>query len=78
MLAVPDLLTAWTALLAAANSIEDLLPFLAVMLTGFLVGAWGQASRSPIAVIAGMALIILAVLGFLADNGSGPIPDVLK
>jgi len=66
------------ALQGAANSLGDLLPFLVVMMAGFLVGAWGQASRSPIAVIAGMALIILAVVGFLGDNGDGPIPDVLK
>ena len=66
------------ALLAAANSIEDLLPFLVVMAVGFLVGAWGQASRSAIAVIAGMLLILIAIGGFLADNGAGPIPDVLK
>ena len=65
-------------LLAAANSLDDLLPFLAVMIMGFLVGAWGQASRSVIAVIAGMFLILIAVAGFLADNGAGPLPDVLK
>ncbi len=72
------LLQTGASLLAAANSIEDLLPFLAVMVAGFLVGAWGQASRSVIAVIAGMALILIAVAGFLADNGAGPVPDVLK
>jgi hypothetical protein len=69
---------AQVALTAATNTISDLLPFLVVMLFGFLVGAWGQASRSAIAVIAGMALIILAIAGFLGANGSGPIPDVLK
>ena len=70
--------TGLTLLLAAANSISDLLPFLVVMAVGFLVGAWGQASRSAIAIVAGMALILIAVAGFLADNGDGPIPDVLK
>ena len=75
---VPSLTTALAALIAATNTISDLLPFLAVMVVGFLVGAWGQASRSAIAVIAGMALIIIAVAGFLAANGSGPVPDVLK
>jgi len=64
--------------IAAANSLSDLLPFLIVMMTGFLVGAWGQASRSPIAVVAGMVLILLAVAGFLGDNGDGPIPKVIK
>jgi len=75
---VPLLPTGISSLLAAANSINDLLPFLVVMIAGFLVGAWGQASRSAIAVIAGMILIMIAIGGFLADNGAGPIPDVLK
>jgi hypothetical protein len=75
---VPLLMTAQAALVAATNTISDLLPFLVVMIFGFLVGAWGQASRSPIAVIAGMALIVIAVIGFLGANGSGPIPKVLK
>ncbi len=65
-------------LTAATNTMSDLIPFLVVMIFGFLVGAWGQASRSAIAVIAGMALIIIAVAGFLGANGSGPVPDVLK
>ena len=78
MWVMPDLATLPAVLLAAANSIDDLLPFLVVMITGFLVGAWGQASRSTIAVVAGMLLILIAVGGFLADNGDGPIPDVLK
>ena len=70
--------TGLASLTAAANTLSDLLPFLVVMVAGFLVGAWGQASRSPIAIVAGMALILLAVGGFLSDNGDGPIPDVLK
>ncbi len=65
-------------LIGAAQSFSDLLPFLVVMLTGFLVGAWGQASRSSIAVVAGMVLIMIAVAGFLGDNGAGPIPKILK
>ncbi len=71
-------LKALVVLLGATNTIADLLPYLAVMVAGFLVGAWGQASRSAIAVIAGMALIVIAVAGFFAANGSGPIPKVLK
>ena len=65
-------------LTAATNNFSDLLPFLVVMAAGFLVGAWGQASRAPIAVVAGMALIIIAVVGFLGANGTGPIPKVIK
>lgn len=70
--------TAQIALTAATNTFSDLMPFLVVMVCGFLVGAWGQASRSAIAVVAGMALIIIAVAGFFAANGSGPVPEVLK
>jgi hypothetical protein len=75
---MPETGTALAVLIAATQTFSDLLPFLVVMVSGFLVGGWGQASRSPIAVVAGMALIIIAVLGFLGANGSGPVPKVLK
>lgn len=78
MCGMPGPLAAVDVLVAATNTFSDLLPFLVVMIAGFLVGAWGQAMRSPIAVIAGMALIIIAIVGFLGANGSGPIPKVLK
>jgi len=38
---------------------------------GFLIGAWGQSARFPIAVIAGILLVLLAVAGFVIDNSSG-------
>ena len=63
---MPDLL------IAASNTASDLLPFLIVMVAGFLVGAWGQSARLPIAIIAGILLIMLAVGGFLIENSSGP------
>ena len=75
---VPDVFKDLSPLAGAAQTFSDLLPFLIVMVAGFLVGAWGQSSKSAIAVVAGMALILLAVLGFLGDNGQGPIPKVLK
>jgi len=78
MSVMPHVMTSLSPLIGASQSISDLLPFLVVMFAGFLVGAWGQASRSSIAVIAGMVLILLAVAGFLGDNGDGPIPKVLK
>ncbi len=59
-------------LLAASTDAGDLLPFIVVMAAGFLVGAWGQGARSTIAVIAGILLVILAVAGFMIENGSGP------
>ena len=60
-----------TALLAIARSMSDLAPYLAVLALGFLVGAWGQSARIPIAVAAGLALIMLAVGGFILDNDAG-------
>jgi hypothetical protein len=66
MPAMPDLL------IAASKDAGDLLPFLAVMLVGFLIGAWGQSAKLPIAIIAGIALIMLAVGGFFVENSSGP------
>lgn len=56
---------------AAATTISDLVPYLVVMGTGFLLGAWGQSARVPIAVIAGILLILVAVAGFVIDNSSG-------
>ena len=63
-------------LLGASKTASDLLPFLVVMVAGFLVGAWGQSARSPIAIIAGILLIIFAISGFFIENSSGPTPDV--
>ena len=64
MATVPDLL-------GIARSTSDLVPYLVVMALGFLVGAWGQSARIPIAVIAGLLLIMFAVGGFIIDNSSG-------
>ena len=63
-------------LVAASKTVSDLLPFLVVMVAGFLVGAWGQSARVPIAIIAGILLIMFAIGGFLVENSSGPTPDV--
>ena len=56
----------------ASQTASDLAPFIVVMVAGFLVGAWGQSARYPIAVIAGILLIMLAIGGFMIENGSGP------
>ena len=71
---MPDPLAA--PLIAASKTVADLMPFLVVLVAGFLVGAWGQSARLPIAVLAGMLLIMLAIGGFFIENGSGPTPDV--
>jgi hypothetical protein len=59
-------------LLAASKTLSDLAPFVIVMAAGFLVGAWGQSARLPVAVLAGIILIMLAIGGFLIENSSGP------
>ena len=66
MSSMPDLLA------GASKTASDLLPYLVVMVAGFLVGAWGQSARLPIAVMAGILLIVLAIGGFFVENGSGP------
>jgi hypothetical protein len=58
-------------ILAVARTTSDLAPYLIVLALGFLVGAWGQSARVPLAVIAGILLIIFAVGGFILDNSGG-------
>ena len=61
---------------AASRTMSDLVPYLIVLAAGFLVGAWGQSAKAPIAVIAGILLVILAIGGFLIENSTGPAQDV--
>ena len=64
--------------LAQATTISELLPYLAVLALGFLVGAWGGQMRSPLAVAIGITLIMIAVALFVLTNtgsgGSGTSP----
>ena len=60
---------------AASETFSELAPFLVVMAAGFLIGAWGQAARVPLAVLCGILLIMLAIGGFFVENGSGPDQD---
>ncbi|MDQ3572387.1 MAG: hypothetical protein M3383_05940 [Actinomycetota bacterium] len=60
---------------AASESLSEIVPFLVVLGTGFLVGAWGQAAKAPLAVVAGILLVVLAILGFFLENSSGPSPS---
>ena len=38
---------------ARPATLSDLAPYLAVLAAGFLIGAWGQSAKVPVAVIAG-------------------------
>ena len=66
--------------LAQTTTLADMLPYLAVMALGFLVGAWGGQMRSPLAIAIGITLIMLAVALFVIANssgqGGGSIPGV--
>jgi hypothetical protein len=57
--------------LAVARNLSDMVPYLVVIGLGFLIGAWGQTARVPIAVIAGILLILIGTGGFIAENSSG-------
>ena len=72
---MPDLHTA-AILAGASQTFSELAPYLAVMAAGFLLGAWGQAARVPLAVICGILLILFAIGGFFVENGSGPNQDI--
>lgn len=58
-------------LLAVARTVSDLVPYILVMGLGFLVGAWGQSAKIPVAVVAGLLMILLSVGAFLLENSSG-------
>jgi len=64
-------MAAMTDVLAVARNLSDLAPYLVVMGLGFLVGAWGQSARIPVAVIAGLLMILLAVGAFIIEHSSG-------
>ncbi len=53
-----------TALSAAVDQL-GVVPCLAIMVFGFLLGAWGQAARFPLATALGMAFIMLAIVLFM-------------
>ena len=65
-------------LLAVAQSLSDLGPYILVMAVGFLIGAWGQSAKVPLAVALGILLILLAAALFVVsnDSGSSGVPNV--
>jgi hypothetical protein len=56
--------------LAALETLSDLAPYAALFAAGFVVAAWGQAAKVPMAVVLGITIIIAAILLFqFAANG---------
>ena len=51
-------------MLATLDTLSDLAPYMALLGAGFLVAAWGQAAKVPLAVAMGIAIIIAAILLF--------------
>jgi peptidoglycan/LPS O-acetylase OafA/YrhL len=72
MAAPPALAAERLLTLAQATSFSELAPYLAILALGFLVGAWGNSMRSPLAIAIGITLIMVAVALFVLGNtGSG-------
>jgi hypothetical protein len=53
----------WTVV-AALETMSDLVPYLGLFAAGFLVAAWGQSAKVPLAVALGILIIVAAVLLF--------------
>jgi hypothetical protein len=49
---------------AALRTLSDLAPYVALFAAGFLIAAWGQSAKVPIAVVIGITVIIGAILLF--------------
>jgi hypothetical protein len=58
---------------AALETLSDLAPYLGLFALGFLIAAWGQSAKVPLAVAIGIVLIIGAILlfQFEANDFSG-------
>lgn len=48
-----------------AQDSGDLLPYLAIIIAGFLIGAWGQAARFPLGTALGIVLIMAGIVLFI-------------
>ncbi|UJA19525.1 hypothetical protein HJD18_04420 [Thermoleophilia bacterium SCSIO 60948] len=48
-----------------AQDSDDLLPYLALLIAGFLIGAWGQAAKFQLATAMGIVLIMAAIVLFI-------------
>ena len=57
---------------AGEASTADLFPYLFVLGLGFLVAAWGKSLGSAIAIIAGLLLILAAIVGFIIEFPTCP------
>ena len=57
---------------AGEASTADLFPYLLVLGVGFLVAAWGKSLGSAIAIVAGLLLVIAAIVGFIIEFPTCP------
>jgi hypothetical protein len=63
---------------AQLETLSDLAPYVAILVAGFAIGAWGQAAKVPLAVALGILLIVLAVVLFqLRANDFPELPSGL-
>jgi hypothetical protein len=52
------------AVVAQLETLSDLAPYVAILVAGFAIGAWGQAAKVPLAIAIGILLIMVAVVLF--------------
>jgi hypothetical protein len=55
------------AAIDSQTTVGDLVPYLVVLGAGFLVGAWGNSAKSPIVTLAGLLLVLAAIVGFIIE-----------
>ena len=66
-----DLAGEWLSAAGEAST-ADLFPYLFVLGLGFVVAAWGKSLGSAIAIIAGLLLILAAIVGFIIEFPTCP------
>jgi hypothetical protein len=52
------------SLIAQLETLAELAPYLALLIAGFVIGAWGQAAKAPLVVALGIVLVMLAIVLF--------------
>ena len=57
---------------AGEASTADLFPYLLVLGLGFVVSWWGKSLGSAIVIIAGLLMILAAIIGFIVEFPTCP------
>lgn len=60
-------LQALFAQIESQTTVGDLVPYLIVLGSGFLIGAWGNSAKSGWVTLAGILLVLAAIIGFIVE-----------